>query len=368
VIPAGRWAAELGVAAVVRREQGDADGRVAWRLEVELSSDPSFADEPYRPADYDARPARRAAGWYAGDLHVHAEHSALGDATIRETLDYAFGPARLDFVTLSDYVTSSGWGEIGRHQGRYPGKLVTRSSEVITYRGHTNNHSSLRYVDHRTGPVYEWAPPGPPALRRGARPASSIFASVIEAGGWTQVNHPTIFPSEVPAFANLCRGCPWDYTDAETDWRRVDAYEVHTGPTGNNGGSNPFTLTAIEEYDRLRRLGLRIAAVGVSDSHNAGRTPNPITQAPVGTGSTVVFADRLSEEGIRDGVLAGRTYVKVFGASSPDLRLSLSSERGRAEIGGGLGGSRATLVARVFGGESAQRRLVVLRVRAGYGL
>jgi hypothetical protein len=60
-------------------------------------------------------------------------------------------------------------------------------------------------------------------------------------------------------------------------------------------------------------------------------------------------------------VLAGRTYVKVFGAASPDLRLSLANERGRAEIGGGLGGSRASLVARVFGGASASRSLVVLR-------
>ena len=360
-IPAGRWAVELGVASVVPREQGDADGSVAWRVEVELATDPAFAADPYRPAPYDERPARSGAGWYAGDLHVHAEHSALGDATIRETLDYAFGPAKLDFVTLSDYVTSSGWGEIGRHQDRYAGKLVARSAEVITYRGHTNNHGSLRYVDHRTGPVLEWAPPGPPALRRPARGATGIFDAVIAGGGWTQVNHPTIFPSEVPIFQSLCRGCPWDYSDAETDWRRVDAYEVHTGPPGNDGGPNPFTLTAIEEYDRLRRAGHRLAAVGVSDSHNAGRTPNPVTQAPVGVGTTVLGASELSERGIRDAVLAGRTYVKVQGAASPDLRLTLENGRGRAEIGGSLGGSEATLVARVSGGASARRTLQILR-------
>src|SRR3712207_7190053 len=62
------------------------------------------------------------------------------------------------YTTLFRSVTASGWGEIGRHQGRYPGKLVVRSSEVITYRGHTNNHASARYVDHRTGPVYELRP------------------------------------------------------------------------------------------------------------------------------------------------------------------------------------------------------------------
>ena len=47
-----------------------------------------FADEPYRPAPYDSRPAKRGRGWYAGDMHVHAEHSAYGDATMREALDF----------------------------------------------------------------------------------------------------------------------------------------------------------------------------------------------------------------------------------------------------------------------------------------
>ncbi len=358
-IEGGQWAVELGVGAVVGQAEGDADGRVAYRVEIELSSDPAFADEPYRPARYDERPARRGAGWYAGDLHVHAEHSALGDATMRETFDYAFGPAKLDFVTLSDYVAGSGWSEIGRHQGRYPGKLVTRSAEVITYRGHTNNHVSVDYSDHRLGPVFERLADGTLAQRRGQLSPQTIFDGVHAAGGFTQVNHPTIFPSEVAAFRNLCRGCPWDYSDAETNWAKVDAYEVHTGPPGNDAGPNPFTLTAIDEYDRLRRAGHRLAAVAVSDSHNAGRTPNAVTQAPVGTGTTVVHAPELSERGIRAGVLAGRTYAKVFGASSADLRMEVANARGRAMIGGSLLGDRADLTARVSGGDG--RTLQVLR-------
>jgi hypothetical protein len=364
-IESGEWAAELGVAAVVPQSSGDADGRVAWRVEVQLDGDPAFAADPYRPAPYDPRPARTAAGWYAGDLHVHTEHSSLGDATTRETLDYAFAPppqgAGLDFVTVTDYVTSSNWGELGRHQARYPGRLVARSAEIITYRGHTQNQLSLRYVDHRTGPVLELAPDGTLVPRRAARTPRPLFDAIHGAGGFTQVNHPTIFPSEVPGFANLCRGCPWDYSDEETDWSRVDAYEVATGPPGNDVGPNPFTLTAIDEYDRLRRAGHRLAALGVSDSHNAGRTPNPVTQAPVGTGATVVFAPSLSEAGVRDGVLRGRTYVKVFGPGSADLRLTLRNERGEAMIGGALEGERATLAARVFGGADVSRTLVVLR-------
>ena len=355
-IPAGEWAAELGVAAVVPQSQGDADGKVAWRVEVELSTDPAFADEPYVPARYDTMPARGEAGWYAGDMHVHAEHSALGDATTRETLDYAFGPARLDFVTLSDYVTSSGWGEIGRLQPSYPGKLVARSSEVITYRGHLNNHVSVQYVDYRTGPVLERAADGSLVERRGRRDPKLLFDAIHTAGGFTQVNHPTIFPSEIPLFAGLCRGCPWDYTDEQTDWSKVDAYEVHTGPTGNQAGPNPFTLTAIEEYDRLRRLGSWVSAVAVSDSHNAGRAPNPITQAPVGTGTTVVYAPELSEEGLRAAIQSGHTYAKVLGPAGPDLRLSATDDTGATAImGDGLAGSAATLVAEVLGAADGDR-------------
>lgn len=105
----GEWVVELGVAGVVPRTLGDLDGKVAFRVEIELEEAPRFADEPYRPARFDTAPARRGAGWYAGDMHVHAEHSAYGDATMREAFDYAFRPlanggAGLDFVNLSDYV------------------------------------------------------------------------------------------------------------------------------------------------------------------------------------------------------------------------------------------------------------------------
>ena len=57
------------------------------------ATDPLWESDPYVPAPYDATPARPAPGWYAGDFHVHAEHSSLGDATMSETFDYAFRPA-----------------------------------------------------------------------------------------------------------------------------------------------------------------------------------------------------------------------------------------------------------------------------------
>jgi hypothetical protein len=363
---------ELGVAAVASQAEGDADGRVAWRVEIDLSTDPLWESDPYVPAAYDGTPARPDAGWYAGDFHVHAEHSSLGDATMTEVFDYAFRPlaqdgAGLDFITLSDYVTDTAWGEIGRHQASHPGKLIVRSSEVITYRGHANNHVGLRYVDHRTGPVHELRSSGDMELLRPARAPSGIFDGVHAGGGFTQINHPRIFPSEVPGFDFICRGCPWDYSAAETDYRAVDAIEIATGPAGlkedPEPGPNPFTPLAIQFWEDAIDAGgqnsNRIAAVGSSDSHNAGRTPDPVTQSPIGQATTMVYADELSERGIQRGVEARHTYVKVFGNDGPDLRFEARPPGFTgppAIMGDAVPGGGVQFTARVIGaGPSAAR-------------
>lgn len=375
-IRAGKWAVELGVAAVTSQLEGDADGKVAWRVEIELIDDPGYADAPYQPAPYDSTPANPDPGWYAGDMHVHSEHSSLGDATMTETFDFAFGPfapgpdggAGLDFITLSDYVTDTAWGEIGRYQGDHPGKLIVRSSEVITYRGHTNNHASVQFADYRTGPILVRGDGGALTQVRGPTPPSDIFDAVHAAGGWTQINHPTIFPSQVPGFDSFCRGCPWDYTNSETDYSKVDAIEIATGPAGLklpplDPGPNPFTPLALLFYENGLSTGAKIAAVGSSDSHKAGRTgsgvTDPITQAPIGQATTVVQAPELSESGIEQGVKAGHTYVKVFGNDGPDLRFE-ARDPGSGDppriMGDTIEASQVTFKARVLGaGPSAAR-------------
>jgi hypothetical protein len=375
-IPAGTWAAELGVGAVVPAEEGDEDGLADWRVEIELLQDPAFDDDPYVPASYDAAPANPAPDWYAGDMHVHSEHSALGDATMTETFDFAFrsledGGAGLDFITLSDYVTPSGWGEIGRYQKDHLGKLVIRSSEVITYRGHTNNHASLRYVDHRMGPVYELLLPDAKLKKlRGDQDPRAIFKQVREAGGWTQLNHVTTCPSKTPTgepdpfCLRTCRGCPWDYAKKETKPSRVDAIEIASGPPQLFGPTNIFTLTAIAFWEELLDRGEQIAAVGSSDSHHAG-TPQTPLQSPIGKATTVVFAQELSEQGIGDGIRAGHTYVKIFGNEMPDLRLEATAGSGDppAIFGDTIKGKSVDFAAQVLG--SAEVGLELLFFKDG---
>ena len=89
----GEWAVQLPVAAVVKQSEGDLDGKVAFRVEIDLIQDPSFADQPYRAATYRTAPARRKRDWYLGDFHVHGNHSE-GGATMKEAFDFGFRSAR----------------------------------------------------------------------------------------------------------------------------------------------------------------------------------------------------------------------------------------------------------------------------------
>lgn len=371
-IPAGEWAGEIGVAAVAGQEEGDLTGEVEWRMEIFIGADPADADQPWQPTPYDDGVVKEDAAWYKGDFHVHAEHSNPSDATMRETFDYAFGPrpagAGLDFITLSDYVTDRHWDEIGRFQPDYPNSLIMRSAEIITYRGHINNHDSHTFVDYRTGPIYEFSG-GQLVPVRDAQPASRIFDDIHSAGGFTQVNHPTTFPSTVPGFANICRGCSWEYTDEETQWSKVDSFEVATGPggfydpDGNEPGPNPFSPAAIEWWDRLHTEGFDITGVGSSDSHHAGE--ENATQSPIGEATTVVYADELSEDGIHEAVLKGHAYVKFFSSDGPDLRLDAQPVGGGDSVmmGDTLFADGGNFTARVIGGAPSPqvRSLIVMR-------
>ncbi len=98
----------------------------------------------------------------------------------------------------------------------------------------------------------------------------------------------------------------------------------------------------------------------MSDSHNASRTPGGITQAPIGQGTTMVYADELSEEGVERAIRLGHAFVKIWGSDGPDLRLDAVTGDGvRAMMGDPLAATKAKFTARVLNG--AGRRLVVMR-------
>jgi hypothetical protein len=232
---------------------------------------------------------------------------------------------------------------------------------MTTYRGHYNNQGKAPMVDFRSGRIYD----ADQRQVRGEVPPSRSFAAIQSEGNWTQVNHPTIFEDS----PSLCRGCAWSYSDAETDYSKVDAIEIQTGPAGvpmpTPVAMNPFTPAAIELYENELDAGHHIAAVGSSDDHQGGGATGPF-DSPVGSATTVVYADDLSEQAITDGVKGDHTYVKLFGNDGPDIRLTAQvPAKPAAMIGDSVSGRSAKLVARVSGasrsGRTGQWRLVLLR-------
>ena len=351
-IPAGEWAVELGLAAIAP-PPGDPDG-VAWRVRVETSSNASWSNHPYSPVPYDPTPASKEPGWYVGDLHAHGEEEP-GNATMKQTFDYGFRPisqggAGLDFMTLVDHNNNVAHiGEIGRHQPDYPGKLILPGTEVTTYEGHYNNQGSSYFADFRGGPVYRLdGSNGSLTKTQDPVTPASQFGAIEAAGGWTQINHPT-----VPG-GSVCRGCPWDWSEAETDYSKLDALEIQNGPADLNTGTtnppaNPFTTTAIAFYEKLLAAGRHVAAVGSSDSHQAD-VVDGILGSPIGRGATAVYATNLSRTAIVAGVKADHTYVKLYGSDGPDIRMTGTSPGAPDAIfGDSLKGPVASFKATVTG-------------------
>ena len=351
-IQAGEWAVELGIAYV---DPADADG-IHYHLQIQTSTDGStWADHPYSPSGPPALSVNTTPGWYTGDLHVHGEMEP-GNATMSETFDAAFGSggAGLDFITLVDHNNNIAHNDMKTQADVYPDNLVIPGTEVTTYRGHWNNQGSSNFADFRTGPVYGVTPDAVVdtftdadiTKERDPVPPKDEFAHAQAGGGWTQINHPATFKDD-PAG---CRGCAWTYSDADTDFSKVDAIEVHNsfGPLS----SGPFTLDAIAYYEHALDSGAHIAAIGSSDAHKAAT--DPISH--VGEGVTVVGADGLNKQAIIDGVKADHTYVKPWGASGPDLSLTAKSPEGdEGTIGDTVAGHSLKLKATVSGADLTGR-------------
>ena len=198
-MPAGTWAAELGLASIVG-PPNDPDG-VDWRVRVETSTDGSWSDDPYSSVPYNDTAAAPGPGWYSGDVHVHGEEEP-GNSLMSTSFNFAFAPlsaggAGLDFVGLVDHNNNINRGEIGRYQGDYPGKLIIPGTEVTTYKGHYNNLGSSTFADFRGGPIYQRKSNGDlEKVTDGIAPASQ-FGPIQASGGWTQINHPTVIGGSV---------------------------------------------------------------------------------------------------------------------------------------------------------------------------
>jgi hypothetical protein len=308
-------------------------GKAAVPMAAPFSAEIEFRDAPTlapRPRGA-VQPVVLAEGarWYAGDLHVHDSESGDANASLDDVA--ALASARgLDFIALSDHNTVSQQTLQGAKQAALSKLLLLRSIEVTTYAGHGGALGASAPVDHRVGLE--------------GRTAASILAEVRRQGGLFIVNHPAL------DLGAACIGCAWSHPD--TPWQDVAAVELQTGNyevarLALLGPTLAFWEARLDE-------GARLAAVGGSDDHRAGRDTGA-TASRIGTPTTRIFAPELSEAAVLEAIRQGRTQVALRGPDDPLIELETATGQ---RIGDEVPGGRVTLEARVTGGEGLSLELV----------
>jgi predicted metal-dependent phosphoesterase TrpH len=275
-LPAGDWKLILGVPNL--RE----DGRADYTAKITLDRDPvfhGFADAPLKAGP----------GWYRGDLHMHTQHSDGSCAShtgkripcpLFKTLEAASARG-LDFVAVTDHNTPAHFQDLAELQPYYDDLLLIPGREVTTFHGHANVFGVTGPLDFQLGSARA------PDLNR-------IVDQVEAAKGLMSINHPGLPSGEA------CMGCGWT---AKTDYARIPAIEAINGVNADG------PLSGVAFWEARLNEGRRITAVGGSDNHDATLP----TARGVGTPTTVVFADNLSQDAILDGIRNGRVFVDVHG-------------------------------------------------------
>ncbi|MEZ5317192.1 MAG: CehA/McbA family metallohydrolase [Vicinamibacterales bacterium] len=291
----GQWRLLMGVPSI--RDGTTSRYRVTVRLTPEGADVPSPLGgvAPERGGAGDAASPR----WYQGDFHAHTMHSdgfgcldASGTAGPCSVAEVADAGARrgLDFLAITDHNTISHYEGMAEAQLRHPRMLLIRGQEVTTFYGHANVYGAGEVVDFRIGD--------------GGRTMDDLLDQVGALGALISVNHPGRETGE------RCTGCGWSAPD--TDWTRVDAIEAVNGSVldGPTAGQ-PFWAARLNE-------GARITGIGGGDDHAASTG----SRSAVGTPTTVVYAEALTETAILAGVRSGRVFIKTRGPDGPDLRFS----------------------------------------------
>jgi len=322
-LPAGTWQVVVGKAKLVVTP---AD----YQIIVTVTDDATL-NVRQRAAFADAA-LEVGARWYAGDLHVHSNESGDASASFAEIAALA-QERGLDFVALSDHNTVSQHALTEAFQPA-AGPLLMRGNEVTTYGGHGNALGAAAPIDHRVG--FE------------GRTIDAIIADVADAGGAFIINHPAL------DLGSACIGCAWQAES--TPYSMVTAIEIQTGPFAL---TEVFGRPARELWDAILDDGFKVTAVGGSDDHKAG-VDLSVDQSPIGSPTTLVYADELSESAITAGIAAGRVVVLLSGPDDPRVELNAVSDSGEtAMIGDTIGGDRVTIEAHVVGGDGASAILVV---------
>ena len=337
----GQWNLMLGVPNIRRETHAE----YTAHIELEHGGPPTPTPAP---GDHGGPVLRQEPGWYRGDLHMHTAHSDGSCLSQRQQRVPCpvFLTARtasergLDFIAITDHNTVSQAASIRELQPYFDALLLLPGREITTFEGHANLFGTLAPLDFRVGSsaVPDW---------------NTLLARIGVTGGLLSINHP-IRPS-----GEACMGCGWT-PRSQVDYNRVQAVEAI------NGLDADTAFSGIGFWEELLNRGYRITAIGGSDNHDAPRpavdvaalrelndasAPSPETLAKlkansgvIGTPTTVIYADELSQAGILAAIRRGRVCIDIVGTRDRLLDISATALGHSAHMGDTLEVGRGTTV------------------------
>lgn len=261
-------------------------GPVDYHLEITLET----VSIPAKPALIRRPTGARGRGWYRGDLHAHTSHSD-GAWDIPALVAWARSRA-LDFMTLSDHNTVSGYAELHALAG--DDLLTLGGMELTTHYGHALSLGGSDWHEWRAGPVT-------------AKSMPDLARDIMGAGALFVIAHP-MSPGD-PA----CTGCRWEYTDMMPGNAKL--VEIWNG-----GPWSDYNEEGLALYRHWLALGHRLLATAGSDIHGPEGGIGPI-------GFNHVEADHLTEPAILRAVASGRNFLSsgprlILTAEAPDGALA----------------------------------------------
>ena len=333
----GRWRLVLGVPNIRPGATAAYTATIHFARAGEGAAVSTFSDHPLRPG-----PA-----WYRGDLHMHTAHSdgtcpsqggAMVPCPVFRTLEAAAARG-LDFLVVTDHNTVSQDQSLRELQPYFDRLLLIPGMEVTTFHGHANVFGVTEPIDFR-------------AVSADVRGLDAMLAQVERAGGLVAINHPALPSGEA------CMGCGW--TVPNTDFHRIQAVEViNGGAVAIMGGVADSPLSGLAFWQARLNAGDRLTAIGGSDNH--APATDLARPGSVGSPTTVVWAENLSERAILAAIRAGHVFVDVEGSRDRLLEVRAAAGGRVAMMGDDLA-APAGVVARftIHGGRLAGDRWALI--------
>ena len=337
IIP-GRWTLLLGVPNIRPGVEARYEARIRFGR-GEATAVSAFAAEPLEVGPR----------WYRGDLHMHTCHSDGSVATqggerrapgpVYRTVEAA-ARRGADFIAVTDHNAVSHHHALRELQPAFDRLLLIPGVEITTFRGHAGVLGAIGFVEFRL-------------TSRRLPHVTDLQDAVASQHGLFVINHPAMPSNET------CMGCGW--TAEGTDYARVDAIEVvNGGALRVQGGKADGPLCGVPFWEARLAEGHRITAIGGSDCHKPDEHP---TRAPaVGSPTTAVFAENLSERAVLDAIRAGRVFVDLEGVAGRSLELTARCGAAAAVMGEALAapaGDAVTFAVRVTGLAGATLDVVI---------